>query len=589
MATTQSKQNGRTLFSRFRKQEQWVEITGYRVGTIQLDEPILIGSDARVVGDVIAPKIQVAGLVHGSTAALETLILPEGQVWGDLYTDHLQIEPGGKLRGWVCPLDEETYQQIRLEGIVPEANPNQNGTEVPAEAKAMLRSNAQINVLRQLQNEAASAMTARAELEESFDQRLQEVAGETAAKVNLLSDETHQLQSQLTKLQRALDAAQENLDVRETQFERQSNELAISRELLEERNAVLDKLRQENETQVKTIGELQVKKSALEERLHNAELKIDDLNKRAESLETALQANLTHSAEQEDALARWQELAEATEKRATELETEIHTLQFQSEENGRLTEMLQEQRRAMEKEWEAALEELDSVRHKETEPLSKSSTKLLARIDELETNLADMGTMQARVVELERAAQELESDAQEHEEQLLWYKASLQTSRQELDQLRQVSGEQAVKLADLEAELIEQRSAAQKWQHRAEEVRNALQKRERTLTSLQDERGEMHETLRRHRLQMEAHEAELERYLQEVHKQGKYLAEARNLLIERDLTLKKAQAKMNKQAETITEFKQLAGERIKQLQTELAHTRQQLADATAVLVRRQRR
>ncbi|MCB8989457.1 MAG: polymer-forming cytoskeletal protein [Ardenticatenaceae bacterium] len=581
MATMQSKQNGRKLFSRSRRQEQWVEITGYRVGVIQLDEPILIGSDAHVVGDVIAPKIQVAGLVHGSTAALDTTILPEGQVWGDIYTSQLQIEPGGKVRGWVCSLNEEAYQQLRLDGIVPEADPVQNDPDIPAEAKVTLRSNAQINVLRQLQNEAASALAARAELEESFDQRLQEVAGETAAKVNLLSEETHQLQTQLTEQQRALEAAQENLGVRETQFERQSDELAIARELLEERNTILDTLRQENETQVQTIADLQVKKAALEERLHNTELKVDDLNKRANSLEMALQANLTHSAEQEDALVRWQELAEATEKRATELETELRKLQFQAEENNRLLDMLQEQRRVMEKEWEKALEELESLRKKETEPLSESSTKLLARIDDMETQLTDMAALQVQVVDLESAIQE-------QEEQLLWYKASLQTSRHELDQLRQTNGEQTVKLAELEAGLIEQRSAAQKWQHRAEEVRNALQKRERALASLQDEREEMQEAVRHGRLQLEAHEAELERYLQEVHKQGKYLAEARNLLIDRDLALKKAQTKINKQAETIAEFKQVAGERIKQLQIDLGRTKQQLADATAVLARRQR-
>lgn len=602
MTVSSGKQNGRFQFPFFRRQEQWVEISGYRVGNIQLDEPIFVHEDAHVIGHVIAPKIQVAGLVHGSIVALETLILPTGQVWGDSYSSQFHIDPGGKLLGWFCAVNEDDYREIRGTGVVPEDDPGQKTADASPEEKAALRSAEQINVLAKLQNEAASALAARAELEQSFDQRLQEVAGETAAKVNQLSEEVQRLQNQLERQQQELESTQGDLHTREGRLERQSNELAISRELLEERNAALDTLREENARQDEMIAELQVKKSAVEEHLHNAQRQIDELTSRANSLETALQNSVIHAAEQEDALMRWQELAEATEKRAVEMETELRTLRAQSEENGRLVEIMQEQRRQVEKEWEVALEELEGLRQRETSLLPEPAEALLARLThlesqaqrlpELELQLAALKGLKAQTAELAELRQnfnQLVQVNQEQEDQILWHSANLQTSRQELEKLRQSNQQHAQKLAAIQAELVIQQKAAAKWQWRAEQVRAALEKRKQHTHNLHQEQQAMLEILRRSKLQLEATDKELKRYLQEIDRQGQQLAEARNLLIHRDLSLEKAQTKIAKQAQTIADFKQLGGERIKGLQIELNRTKKQLRDATAVLARRQKR
>lgn len=594
MTATTRKQNGRSRFFFSRKQEQWVEVTGYRVGNIQLDEPILITADAHVVGHIIAPKIEVAGLVHGSTAALETHLLSTGQVWGDIYTEQLQIEPGGKLHGWVSAVDPDRFQQIRNAGIFPELDPAQLSADSSPEEKIALRSPDQINVLRQLQNEAASALAARAELEQSFDQRLQEVAGETAVKVNRLGSEVQQLQEQLQKQQQSTEAMQEVLNEREALIERQGNELAIAHELLKERNASLETLRQENGAHLEVINDLREKNSTLEGLLHSNEQKLDEVMGRAAALETALQNSITHAAEQKDALLRWQELAEATEKRAADLEIELKSLRFQSEENSRLLELLQEQRREIEKEWEKSLDELETLRQRDSGLLPEPAEKVLDRLADLETRakllpeleaqLVMMDALKARAKEAETLQHQLSKLAashQEQEDQILWHRANLETNRQDLEKLRQANQALSKKLADLQAELTAQRKIGDKWQHRAERARSALQKREEKINQLRAERQDLREMVRRSRLQLNANEKELDHYLKEIERQGQQLAEARSLLIQRDLTLQKAAAKIDRQASTIDDFKQLAGERIKSLQTELSHVQQQLKEAIA--------
>ncbi len=606
MSATREKKNGRFRFPLFRRQEKWVEITGYRVGGLQLDEPIFIHADALVVGHIIAPKIQVAGLVNGSTAALETHILPGGQIWGDVYTEQLHLEPGGKLQGWTRALNDETYQQIRNTGSVPEIDVSQPPDSLPGETPeqlAPLYTAAQIGLLRSLQAEAATALAARAELEQSFNQRLQEVAGETAAKVTYLAERMEQLQNELQHAERVVNTYQDTVSAREAQLERQSNELAIARELLEERSIALEELKLESANQAVAISELKVKKLALEERLRAAQNQVEELTQRVNGLEIALQTSVTHAAEQEDALIRWQELASATEKRANALDGELKLAQAQLAENGRLIETLQEQRRQAEKAWEEALEELDALRQRDTALLPSEAERLMTRINELEAQVnhiptleAEIAALQAEVQELENTIRELEDTAQEQEDYLLWYKANLTTSLHDLDKLRQLNEEQAqqltamqTELANLKNNLVAQQKESKRWQQRAVQARDLLQKRGEMLARLQQKQQQMEEIARRAENQLNGYEQELAHYLKEIQRQGRQLAEARSLLSERDLALKQAEARIANQAETLSEFKQLAGKRIQSLQAELTHTKQQLQNAMSVLERRKQK
>lgn len=626
MSTVDHKQNGRKIFSLFRRAEQWVEISGYRVGDIPLDEPVFVARGANIVGNIIAPKIRVAGLIYGSTTALETIIDAEGEIWGDVYTAHLNIESGGKIQGWVSSIDESSYQAIRSEGTIPEIDPNPGPFEIPTNGRSLERSSTQIDLLRRLQAEAATAISARAELEQSFDKRLQEVAGEASAKVISLTEKLKNAEKKIAQFQQTQEKQEEETRHRIAQVERQNNELSVARQLLAERNQELETLHRQHADLLDAKQKLEAAKVRLENDLLEIRTANDQLTARLNGLETALQANLQHSAEQEDALIRWQELAETTQKRTKELEDELKRIKFQFEENQRVTEMVQVQRRELEDELETAMDKLDALQHRETQPLAANAEdmqRLLAHIETLETNqermteleeqasripeleeqLSEMARLSEQVQELSQAKAQiaaLEDEAQDRSEQLLWYKANLETSRREIDTIRQQMAGQKAWADDITTQLYEQQVATKQWQQTAGQTSKELQERDKTLSAMQKklvlvqqqgnlEQKQLREEARRFQLQLEAHEQELSRYLDEIKKQSSRLAEVHATLVDRDIELQELKEAYANQSQTLQQFKQVAGDRIKRLQVDLTKTKRQLEDLTAVLERRQRR
>src|SRR5690606_25819485 len=104
-------------------------------------------------------------------------------------------------------------------------------------------------------------------------------------------------------LQKALSAAQAKiarLEAYQERVEQHPREPDDARELLEQREAAL------------LEAELQIRD--LEQRLTVALGQAEKLSGRVESLEGALQASVQHGVDQEEALVRWQELAEADRK-----------------------------------------------------------------------------------------------------------------------------------------------------------------------------------------------------------------------------------------------------------------------------------
>lgn len=571
------------------RRQMWVEVNGYRVGDLQLDEPIFVAAGASIVGNVIAPQLQIAGRIYGTAVAQETTILPTGQVWGDVYAGSLHIEPGGRIQGWICALDTASYRQMREAGVVAQLDPGAYTPELPADGRSPaavpLLSQSQINLIRQLQTEAATALAARRELEETFEKRLAEVAGDTAAQVTQLTDQLQRTQQTIANLQRDLQNGRQELQTRDLQLERQGNELIIARQLLSERNQELDTTRQTATTQANTIKTLQTTKTKLDEDFRLARQQIDQQQSRLNSLEVTLQANLQHSAEQEDALIRWQELAEATEKRCHVLENELQQLKSQTTEQLRYTEILQAQRRQLEEDLEWAMTELDALRRKDTVPLSALSIADQDRLRELEkqtARLAELEQQAAWATELASQLNDLEEKAQDQTEQLLWLNANLETSRRELEQMRQITAVQSNQLQAMQSYLEEQTANEQQWQQERAKAQATFQK-------MVAERRQLQEARRQAQIQIEGYEVELARHLEETRQQGQHLAEARTLLAERDLMMRQAMTRINQQEQAMTELKQAAAQRIQQLQTQLRQAQQQLADVTAVLERRQKR
>jgi len=320
---------------------------------------------------------------------------------------------------------------------------------------------------------------------------------------------------------------------------------------------------------------------------------INTLSDRIHSLEVAYKASLVHTAEQEESLIRWQELAEITEKKAAGLETEIQKLKQQIEENGNIIEMQREQRHAAEVELEKALEELADLREKSQDPIAKAQQ--LAEAEE------KLGNLEAELADAEHA----------HFERVLWYKAELEASQSAANEAQATVSEQAGKLAQLEETVQSQQELVAKWQATAEETRQTWETKHAELRALHEklaeesmglqaaikekevqlkeakaerqrhanqaeENANLQAVVREQKVQLEAADLELKNYINQTDAQGQHLAEIQARLVERELQLKQAinqlkatRGMIEKQNQAIKQIQQKAGERIRALQTQL--------------------
>lgn len=75
-------------------------INGKVKGDVTSEQQVVIGQQARVEGPVNGQNVQVAGQVHGSIDAKDTLeLLPDSQVSGDIKAGILNIQPGAFFNG----------------------------------------------------------------------------------------------------------------------------------------------------------------------------------------------------------------------------------------------------------------------------------------------------------------------------------------------------------------------------------------------------------------------------------------------------------------------------------------------------------
>ncbi|HEX6383849.1 MAG TPA: polymer-forming cytoskeletal protein [Anaerolineae bacterium] len=565
MTAASDNQTGRNFLSFLRWGQQWLEISGYRVGDVHSEQPVALAPGATLVGNVFAPRVMVAGLLCGAVVTRELRVQEEGQVWGDAFAVSLRIEPGGRIQGWVSSIDEHSYDSLFAEGVLPDSASSPDHFQLPGEileGSLLPRSDIQLELLHHLQAETAAALAARLELEQSFEKRLSEVAGEAASRVTSLSDQLNSARAELGALKEEIAESQENLRQRNAQIERQTNELTVARGLLTKQNRELESLRQAHKTLELELEQLHGAKAEVDTHLRDRLREIETLSDRVHSLETALQASLQHSAEQEESLIRWQELAEDTEHRAQSLEKELNAANMRVQESSKVIDMLREQRRQAEKEWEKVMAELESLRGHETRPPAAE----------------DGGTLNEALAEATDKVASLESELaeaeQEHLEQLLWYKASLETTRVELEQTRQLAIQQQSHLARLQNDLEARQALLEKWKAAMERVRAVQDEREQRLHALQqqlEQEKKARQDLERHtKFQLEAGEAEIGQYIQATEAQGKQLAELRATLVERELQLKQARALVERQAQFIQQMKEATSKRIDRLEAQLA-------------------
>lgn len=170
-----------------------IEISDYRIGDLRAESPVLVRKGSTIAGDVIAPVVEVSGLVYGYVACRHLTVAPGGQVWGDVYVNSLELAPTGKINGWICALDTGTVDLLRIgelgKGDLPDEDElplsagileqmQASGLDVEANQKI---SHKRSGIWRQLRAEAALALMARAEIEATFDQRLEQALAELKA------------------------------------------------------------------------------------------------------------------------------------------------------------------------------------------------------------------------------------------------------------------------------------------------------------------------------------------------------------------------------------------------------------------------
>jgi chromosome segregation ATPase len=382
---------------------------------VTAERAVRLVAGAALAGQINAPDVRIDGLLFGSVVARMLVVGPAGRIWGDVHAVTVSVEPGGYVNGWLHSLTEDGFERTRAHALDGEDATDHGDRGLPEQLPAELRDAWAAQkpeaghdlLLRSMLSELKLAHQAREELERSFDERVAEVAHGTHLRVReldaALSDRKRELE--LVRHQQAERAAE--LALLEESAQRQSQELAGVRALLQQRAEALRQAEQTVAAGNAQITELQANNALLQEQLSGTLPPLELLRGRVESLESALQASVQRNAEQVEAQIRWQELAEASREKAAELETELERAQQKLGVARQLNDELKEK---LEREQEARAE------------LAQTALK-----DGNST--ADVFVRNAR---LEAEVEVAQKDIAALEEQLAWARLSAETTAAKL-------------------------------------------------------------------------------------------------------------------------------------------------------------
>ena len=91
--------------------EGGARIDGSFEGSLTVKGPLVIGEHARIVANISAETVSVAGSVKGNITAKKVDILRTGRIYGDLVTGAFTTEEGGFLRGQVRMTDSSAPEE----------------------------------------------------------------------------------------------------------------------------------------------------------------------------------------------------------------------------------------------------------------------------------------------------------------------------------------------------------------------------------------------------------------------------------------------------------------------------------------------
>lgn len=112
-----------------------VRIDGVFEGTVDITGNLVVGESAKVVAEIEANNVSIAGAVKGDITGNRVEILDTGRVWGDMRINTLLLNEGAYLRGQTIMHGDMEFPMI--EAPKPEASPKKEPapTIVDVEAK----------------------------------------------------------------------------------------------------------------------------------------------------------------------------------------------------------------------------------------------------------------------------------------------------------------------------------------------------------------------------------------------------------------------------------------------------------------------
>ena len=398
------------------------------VGRVVQAKPVRVLREAALGGDLVAPQVVVEGTVYGSVTALEVTITATGVVWGDVYATAVQIAPNGQLHGWYTSINDTQYEELRtLEAgkplNLPTPTPATNGLNASQQSQLKQLLNSQpaerTYLLRLLQQKAATAVLARMEMEQRFDERISQNVLGSSQEVTRVRDTISKLESDNTALSQQLHELQSKLERRGRDLADQKEAMTTAEQTIERQSEAMDELLVLHNAQAQELNTAQKKIKQLEQQIQDLHNEAELTAERLRSLDIALQDSLQRGADQEEALVRWQELAELTEKQAKEAKAELNTLTMQQREGAQALAIMRDQRNRLEEEWDKAQDEIaklkKALQDKETQP--DNSHELAEVRKELERRMGELNLTKQAMVEstgaLVQAKRQLEMTEQE--------------------------------------------------------------------------------------------------------------------------------------------------------------------------------
>lgn len=89
-----------------------VRLDGTFTGSLDIQGNVLVGETAKIMADLHAKNISIAGAVHGNVSGKKVQLLRTGRVWGDISATALSTEEGAFIDGKISMISREEARPL---------------------------------------------------------------------------------------------------------------------------------------------------------------------------------------------------------------------------------------------------------------------------------------------------------------------------------------------------------------------------------------------------------------------------------------------------------------------------------------------